>query len=420
MKKSYLVSAIAAASALAAQAGEMDRENGIKIGDRLTLRPYVSLSYTYDSNVDSVKHGQSGSQWVVNPGADVVYLAQNWMIDAAAWYQYHAYNHYSSQLNESGYGESFNWSWTNSERRERGWSARIAERFEQISQDDDMSNRDGRGVGRDRKEFKVDGVLQRRLNQYWHASALANYYLLDYDNDVSKYAALYGWKRALAGGEFGYAPTKWADFLIHANYQWYWQDNDFDRGAEYMTGSRRGRPVRSDSEGWTIMGGMAGHVSEKVTYRLLGGWSRFEYGSGTKDIDGFTYEGSLDWTLDPTLHVMALASSYYQPSEREYGSAIKVYTCSLGVGKSFVKGKVNGTVDVAYRRETHEYTEYEVDDYDEDIWTFRVGVNYKVNRFVGLFGRVEYQTEETSNGGARGHAWDYDRWRGTVGVRLTY
>ena len=78
------------------------------------------------------------------------------------------------------------------------------------------------------------------------------------------------------------------------------------------------------------------------------------------------------------------------------------------------------TADLAYRKETHEYTEYAEDDYDEDIWTARVGVTYDVNRYVSVFGRLEYQTEETEGGGARSHEYDYDRWRGTVGVRLTY
>ena len=63
---------------------------------------------------------------------------------------------------------------------------------------------------------------------------------------------------------------------------------------------------------------------------------------------------------------------------------------------------------------------YGEDDYDEDIWTARVGVTYDVNRYVSVFGRLEYQTEETEGGGARSHEYDYDRWRGTVGVSLTY
>ncbi len=88
--------------------------------------------------------------------------------------------------------------------------------------------------------------------------------------------------------------------------------------------------------------------------------------------------------------------------------------------KSLVRNKLHVTADLAYRKETHEYTEYAEDDYDEDIWTARVGVTYDVNRYVSVFGRLEYQTEETEGGGARSHEYDYDRWRGTVGVRLTY
>ena len=117
---------------------------------------------------------------------------------------------------------------------------------------------------------------------------------------------------------------------------------------------------------------------------------------------------------------MLLGSGYYQPSEREYGSCIKVYTLSLGAGKSFIRGKLTATADLAYRRESHEYSEYAAADYDEDIWTARLRLNYTLNRYVALFGGVEYQTEETSGGGIRAHEYDYDRWRGTVGVRLTY
>ena len=38
---------------LTANAEVLDRPSGIKIGERLTLRPFVSLSLTYDSNVSA-------------------------------------------------------------------------------------------------------------------------------------------------------------------------------------------------------------------------------------------------------------------------------------------------------------------------------------------------------------------------------
>ncbi len=423
MKKSHLIAAVTVASAVASQAAIED-ERGIKcLNERMTLKPYVSMSYTYDSNVDSGRHSKSGSQWTINPGLGATYKGENWGIDAAVWYQYHAYNRYTSQLNQSSYGESLAFNWTNQDSYGPGWRIQAKERFQQIAQNDDMSNHNGRGIGRDRKQIDVDLLVERRINEWLHADLTGDYYLLDYDNNVNKYASLYGWKRLSVGGQLGYTASKWADLLVAANYQWYWQDNDSDRSGESMLDeARRGRRVKSDSKGWSVMGGFATHATEKLTYKVLAGWSRFEYGNGTKDIDGWTYQLSGNWQVDAenTLRVSVLGSSYYQPSEREYGSALKVYNLSFGIAKDLIRRKLHTTFDLAYRKETHEYTEYSANDYDEDIWTARVGLVYDLNRYASVYGRLEYQTEETSGGRVRGHAYDYDRWRGTVGVRLTY
>ncbi len=412
--KSLLVFSVLAV-ALTASADVMDRPQGFKIGDRMTLRPYVSLSYTYDSNIDSSKHTKGGSQWMVSPGADLDYRDDNWSLVGSVYYQYHAYNNYSSQLNQSSYGESLTFNWTDAMPGEKGWTLTLAERFRQISQDDDMSNSDGRGIGRDRKEFTADGVVQRCLNAYWHAALLGSYYYLEYDNNVDKYAPLYGWKRATVGGDFGYAPTKWTDFLVHASHQWYWQDNNRD------IGNPAARRVSGDSRGWSVMAGMGSHATEKITYRFLGGWSRFEYGDGENSSDGFTYQASANWKFSSTLNFMLLGSSYYQPSEQHYGSATKVNTISVGLGKSLVRGKLNTTMDLAFRNES---TDYMLDQGgsagDENIWTARLGLNYTLNRFFSVFGRVEYQMQDASGNGSDGHYNDYDRWRGTVGLTLTY
>jgi hypothetical protein len=73
MKKS-IVLVFAGAMAVSASAGVLEREPGIKLlNERMTLLPYVALSYTYDTNVDSTKAATSGSQWVVNPGMELKY-----------------------------------------------------------------------------------------------------------------------------------------------------------------------------------------------------------------------------------------------------------------------------------------------------------------------------------------------------------
>ena len=402
----FAVSALTLASA----ADVVDRPSGFKIGERMTIRPYVSLSYTYDSNVDSTKHSKAGSSWVVNPGLGADYQGDNWEISGRAWYRYHAYNHYSSQLNESSYGESLTFKWANSLPNEKGWSLLLSESFTQISQDDDMSENGGRGIGRDRKTFQVAGVLERRLNERWHVAADASYYMLDYDNSVKKYAPMYGWKRTTVGGEAGYMASKWTDIILAANYQWYSQDN-IPNNVRYSDGSR----------GWTVMGGIATRATERISYRVLTGWSRFEYADGdAKDVDGWTYQVSGKWKISDTWNTMLLASSYYQPSEIEVMSAVRVDSISWGLAHSMVRGKLNATFDLAYRRETHEYSFYRDYNYDDDIITARFGLNYTLNRFLQLYGRVEYQTRMCDGGDVRGHAYDYDRFRGTVGLRLTY
>ena len=401
---------VVSASVLTASADVVDRPTGFKIGERMTLRPYVSLSYTYDSNVDSAKHAKDGSTWVVNPGLGAEYKGDNWELAGRAWYRYHAYNRYSHQLNESSFGANLTFKWTDSLPNEKGWSLLLSEAFTQIAQDDDMSDHSGKGLGRDRKTFQAGAVLERRINERWHAAVEGSYYYLDYDNNVKEYATLYGWKRAVAGCEIGYAASKWTDFILAANYGWYWQDN-IPSNVRYS----------DESRGWTVMAGLGTRATERIEYRILTGWSRFEYADGdADDVDGWTYQLSAKWKISDTWSTMLLAASYYQPSEREICSAIRVDSISWGLAHSMIRGKLNATLDLNYRRETHEYSYTRGYDYDDDIITARIGLNYTLNRFLQVYGRLEYQTDMCDGGDVRGHNYDYDRFRGTVGMRLTY
>ena len=168
------------------------------------------------------------------------------------------------------------------------------------------------------------------------------------------------------------------------------------------------------------MGGVATRATERIEYRVLGGWSRFDYADGADNINGWTYQLSGKWQIDNTLNLMVLGSSYYQPSEQYYGSSMKVYNLSLGVKKSLARRKLSVGFDIAYRKQECEYSEYKSNGYDEDIITTRLSLVYNINRIVSLYGTLEYQTCMTSRGAPDDHSYDYDRFRGTVGVRLTY
>ena len=393
-------------------------KDGIKIGQRLTLHPYVSLAYTWDSNVDSTKKANDGSSWTISPGVNFTYADSHWNINGGVNYSYHAYNHYSKTLNSSSLREQISADWKNSEPNERGWSARITQHFSMISQDDDMSNSNGRGVGRDRDEWGVDGLIERRVNSHLHASLNANYYYLKYDNDSKKYAPMYGWRRANGGAQIGWAFGNYTDLFLTANYHQDWQDNKRDRSSRADLSG--GRHVNSESKGYNLHVGIGSRATAKITYRLSGGWSHYEYGGGLRKSDAFTYNVSGSWRIDHTMAIMAMGSSYFQPSERDYGSSLMTYNASVGIAKMLVRGKLSVSFDGSYRYETHDYVQRSADDYDAHIITFRGRISYRFNKWLSAFSGLEYQTERVDGGAVSGHMYDYNRVRATLGMSLTY
>lgn len=410
MKNVVFASALIASCVAFADADLLNRAPGIKIGERITLRPYVCLSYTFDSNPDSSRDGDdNASYWTVNPGFDFEYMHENWEIVGSAYYQYHAFSSgRETSLNNSSYGEQLGLKWSNIENGGKGWFAQISERYQVINQNDDFSNGDGKGLWRDRQQFDVSAVFQRRFNEHWHAAVNASYYWLDYANDATQYAHLYGWDRWTAGMQFGYTASKWTDFFIAGNYQGYTQD----------IWSEQPGVVGRESKGLTVHLGVGSYLTDRISYRVSGGWSRFEYGD-TSDANGFTYQGDLNWKFGETWSTTLLFASYYQPSERQYGAATRCDSVSWGLAKSLVRNKLTATFDVAYRRDTHVYNTGSSSDWDLNLITARLAANYRINRIFTVFARGEFQSELNGGDGVGRH-YDYERWRATIGVKFTY
>ena len=416
-KMLVLGAAVSASAVASAEFLDPDGPAGFQIGTRMTLRPYVSLSYTFDSNVDSGRHSSRSSSWSVNPGLNFTYNGDNWHISGSVYYRYHAYSSgYSSQLNNSSYGEQLSFDY-NGVQDGKGWSVMITESYRKTSQDDSMLEDNGRGLGRDRQQFTISGAINRRFNEKFHMGIHGSYYWLDYDNNVEEYAPLYGWGRWQAGAELAYTMGPWTDFFLRGTYSGYSQDNNTYLGGEHGLSKRHNYSGHSDS--MTVHVGVRSCLTERISYNVAGGWSHFEYANSGYTSNGFTYNASLDWKISDTMQMMLLASSNYHPSEREYGASMRTDRISWGIAKSWVRGKLRSTFDVAYRHETHGYVDHDASDYNLDILTFRLGLSYTFNRFISVFGHAEYQTE-FDDGDDQGVDYDYDRWRLTLGVRLAY
>ena len=411
MKLNSLVFASAAlvAGAAFADADILERQPGIKIGQRMTLRPYVAFSCTFDSNPDTTGHSKNAVYWTANPGFDMVYQGENWQLDGVAYYQYHQYTggRYDQRSNHS-YGEQLTFKWSNIDKGGPGWALLLSERFMQVKQSDSLESQSGDGLWRDRQQFSASGALQRRFTDQLHLSIDGSYYMIDYDNNEDKYSSLYGYQRWTAAAQAGYTLSKWTDLFLQVGYQGYRQDNH--GGAKKRTG------VSDTSRAWMVHGGFQSYLTERIDYKLAAGWTNFEYGD-EKTLNGFTYQGSLRWKIGDTWSTSLLISSYYHPSERSYGSATRTDSISWGLTKSLVQGKVNTTLDISYRHENHEYSGNNAYDYDLNLLTARLGVNYRINRIFSIYARGEYQDEIN---GTRGRQYDYERWRATLGLKLTY
>ena len=414
MRKQTVLS-LAVVLAAVASAEVLDRPTGIKIGQRMTLRPYVSMSVSYDSNVggtQSSSQSKSDVLWSVNPGLGIDYRAEQWALLLNLYYQYHSYmkRENVNLHNKHSYGETLRWNWSDSKGVGKGWSLMVSETFHQMTMADDISLGDGSAYSADRRNLTFNAAAQRRFNEHWHGDVNGSYYIMDYDNDTGNpnMAAMYGWQRWTVGGEIGFVPTRWTDIIGAVNYQGYLQDNVENSGYD------------RNSQGYTAQFGLGSYATERISYRALAGWSRFEYANNASTADGFVYTLSGNWKIDDTLHTMLLATSYYQPSEREYTSKSRVDSISWGIGKSLIRSKLRTTFDVIYHHDTHESLQVGAVDYSLDVVTARLGFNYTINRFLAAFVYGEYQRSFNDERERKNSYGDYERWRVTAGLRLTY
>ena len=394
--------------ALIAGESVADKPQGFRFfNQHLTIKPYVSLSYTYDSNVDTTRHAESDSIFCIQPGADFEWKGERWALVGSLWYRRNAYCEYANEMGENSWGESLAYKWTTSKQNERGWSLVLAEKYRYTDQSDALGSGDGRGIWRDREALDVSGVIQRRFTERLHAEVMAQYNWLDYKNDTGKYAPLYGWSEWSVGAQAGYAASKWTDFLVAGGYSHYTQK----KGRGY-------RNYSNDSQVWTIQAGLGTHATEKITYRALMGVSWLEYGGHANADCGWTYSLDANWKITRQLQASALGKSYYQPSERTVGQAIKVYSLSGGLSYLTLGDKMTLTANVAWRYEDTCYNDRYLgygNNFDETILSFRFGADYVINRWMSVFAAFTWEEEWCDV-----KTYGYDRFRGTIGMRFHY
>lgn len=418
--KTTIGMAIAAASFVAAaQQGvttpqKESRPTGFRFfNNHLTIKPYVSLTYTYDSNIDTTHHAEDDSIFAVMPGADFEWRGERWALTGGLWYRYRYFCEFNHDMGENSYGENLAYTYTSSPKNEKGWTLMLSERYGFYNQSDDLTSKNGRGIWRDRQTFDVAGVLERRFTERWHADVQGQYSWLDYKNDTGHYAPLYGWSQYSAGIQAGYAASKWTDLLVAAGYSRYDQKSS-------SHGYALSRNYSNNSDGYSIQAGLGSHMTEQITYRALMGASWFDYGDAGDTESGWTYTLSANWRIHRQVQLSLLGSSYYQPSERYAGQAVKVYTLGGGISYLTLGDRLNLSANLSWRFEENCYSDSVYthrQNYDESWMAARLGADYLVNRWMSVFANVTWDQEWTGHSNSD---YDYDRFRGTLGVRFHY
>lgn len=378
----------------------------------LTIKPYVSLSYTYDSNIDSDSSNEDDSVFAVNPAVDFEWHGAKWMLVGNIWYRHRYFCEFNDQMGENSYGESLQYRYSSSAQNAKGWSLMLSERYAFINQSDDLDSQGGRGIWRDRQTLDVSGVLERRFTERWHMDIQGQYSWLDYDNQTGRYAPLFGWSQYSAGAQLGYAASKWTDLLVAAGYSRYDQDIDYND-------IRTSRSYNEQSDAYSIQGGLGTRATERISYRALMGASWFDYGGGGYTDCGWTYTLSANWRVHRQVQLSLLGSSYYQPSDQYIGQAEKIYNLSAGVSYLTLGDRLRLSANLMWRFSETCYADSVYTSsykYDRTHLSARFAADYLLNRWTSIFAHVIWDDESTDTNSY----YDYNRIRGVFGIRLHY
>ena len=369
------------------------RSDGLRFG-HFKVSPYVSLDVSYDSNIRLQVDDQADIVYRLNPGLDAEYTGTDWGIVGNAWYAYDVYQKYDV-LNSHRYGEDLE-IYVESV---KGWKLRMGERYN-FSNQNDSNLSGGSGIWRNRHQFDIDAVLAYEISERWSVGLNGMYTDNWYDRQTSKYQPLYGFSSAQIGAESDYAITPKTGLILNGSFQRYISDSP-DMGS------------KTDSDGYTIMGGFGSRFTERLKYRILVGASTYS------TEDDFSISPSLNaninWMMSQRWALTVATATYYQPSETVQGQSKNIWSLSAGVSYKPTE-RLDMSVDLVYRRENCEtmYNEVSTKDYVTDQYVGRYRVAYWFVKYASVYAAAEYtlQTDEIID--------DWERYRLSIGCLFRY
>ena len=102
-----LVAGVASAQQGVTKPQTDSRPTGFRFfNNRLTIKPHVSLSYTYDTNIDADSSEVDDSVFAVKPAVDFEWHGSKWLVVGDIWYRHRYFCQYNDQMGENSFGEA--------------------------------------------------------------------------------------------------------------------------------------------------------------------------------------------------------------------------------------------------------------------------------------------------------------------------
>lgn len=386
------VACVVLVAALAGQSLGQDTR-GFNFFNNLSVSPYVSFEYMYDSNVNYDQEEVDDNILSVQPGVDLSYKHNEWGITGNAWFVYDWYAQ-ESDLNADRYGESLEACWES----HKGLGIVLGQSYMKTSQNDSLVD-GGRGLWRDREEVDFTGALSYDFSERMSATLNAQYSELAYANSVRDYLSLYGWQEWSVGLELARKISAKTDILVAGSYQEYTSDGAVGIG--------------SGSTGYTLQAGVSSQPTDRIRCHALTGASWFDYG-GTDQLVGWTYSVDASWQINKKWAATLAGSSCFQPSEVSQNSAVQVSALNAGLTYRPME-RLTTRLDFAYRREVSEFVDASSGSVTEDTYAARIRADYRLRRFVTLYSYVDYENDMSDVS-----INEYNRTRIAVGMNVRY
>ena len=408
--KQNLIALSASAAVVAITAGfanaqaplSPDRQYGINIG-QANISPYVHLGYFYDDNPDFVRKGEKGGKfgtskdydsWGYNirPGVDLKIPGNDVNLTGNAFYSMERYEKdFVEERND--WGESL----ALTINCPRDLDFRLNQLYKFVHEEDDEAAR-----WDDRQELGFGGSVHKGIGEKTDVTLRGSYKDLDYDsealNDRSSYTV---------GAVLSRAVTEKMNAKVTGHY----------------TGSESEKQDGT-ADTWTALVGVSSRATEKITYDLNVGYHLYTGFGDDDDESTVAYDGSIHWAATDKFGLRLSGSSEFHPSEDEDDNSIRSYRAALSahyrpVERWLFTARL-GYTDQDYTKPVKTGPNTTMGGVTglkrhDRLYSTSLGAAFALAKFASINGNFTYSFDDSSI-----EAYEYDRWRATLGLTLRY